>query len=99
MDLQFNTNAYTTAAGQAEISGLPFPAAVMDGAMMFGTFSLITYTANAQDLRLRMVSGGSIARVQLTASNAAFANAGVANFPASKTGILIRATGMYWTNA
>lgn len=96
LELAFDINAYTTGTGVVEISGLPYPVASPGGALAMGAQSKITFSGAAFRLEAAPVTDKLHFR-QVT-SAAAFTNVTVTSFPASTTGVLIRASGMYWTD-
>lgn len=95
LDVEFSTNAYTTAAGVAQVAGLPFASAAIEGSLT-AVLSNVTFTT-AQEMRLVVPASGSAIFLKMATSNAVITNVGTAAIPASKTGVRIRGTGMYWT--
>lgn len=94
MDLNFNSNAYTTAAGVASVSGLPYTAhASLDSAVSLSQVGFVTLAAGR--LLARVVANSTMLKFSIMTNNAAAADATVTNFPASKTAIRLVISGSY----
>lgn len=96
IDLQFDTNAYTTAAGTGRITGIPFTPGPVDAGLALGIGGLIT--SAALSVHPRIVAGGTTVTLLSMSSNAAAVSFSTASFPASKTGIRLLMSGNYRTS-
>jgi hypothetical protein len=99
LDIQFNTNAYTTAAGNAQIDGLPFAGFTGDGGLAITLLHKVTFNAATNQMHLLVPNATSRVEMRLSVSGANSTVAGVANFTPSQTAIRIAGSGMYWASA
>jgi hypothetical protein len=96
--LDFDSNAYTTASGSFKISGLPFTAhnntGLAYGGMAVGRMQRVTF-GSSSFASIGIVPNTTIMRILISTSGVGGSIAGTTNIPASTTAIRIYGQGVY----